>query len=62
MINFLIFLLIWMIVGSFILFSIDNEKQELYEWVSKTPYGLSAITILLWPVIVFVVIKNKVGK
>lgn len=58
---------VWFFIGTFIMYSIDDEKQSLFNWAINCPMFLGyELFIILWPILLVYVlyfkIKNKIKK
>lgn len=56
----LIGLFAWFLIGCGVLAAIDNEDQRLFKWAKDCPVPLGyELTIMAWPVILWLWWKNR---
>lgn len=52
-------LILWYVIGKFVIAMIDNDEGELSEWVERAPWGLEFVVVWLFPIILVFWIKAR---
>ena len=56
----LIGLLVWFVIGCTVLAAIDDKDTSLYKWASNAPLPLLyELTVMAWPIILLFWIRRK---
>lgn len=53
--KFILIVIINMIIGSFVLYMIDNKEGDLFKWYKRCPFPIIGCPLILtcWPIILY---------
>lgn len=61
-VRILFFICMWILIGSFVLSAIDDEKRRLFHWANNCPILLGyEMLLILWPVVFFIWLYIKIS-